>query len=283
MRLSEATVAIVGLGLMGGSLALALQGRCARVVGVARKQETRESAAERGIVDHAHADIEQAMSEADVVVLATPVRQILRDIPLAAKAMRRGALLLDMGSTKAQIVAAMNGLPTKIAAVGGHPMCGKETGGLENADASLFRGATFVLAPCERTGDAAMQLVLELVEAIGAHPLIMDAKQHDRAVAMISHLPYLLAASLVHAEAQAEATEPLLPALAAGGFRDTTRLAASSVEMMQNILLTNRRNIEQALDLFEKQIRYVRSAMDDPSRLEDWMAGAQQKRREMFT
>src|SRR5262245_50686666 len=150
MRLSDATVTIVGLGLMGGSLALALRGKCPRLVGVARRPETVRLAIETGVVD-AGCDLRPAVQEADIVVLATPVRHIISVIPQAARDMRPGTLLMDVGSTKAKVVEAMGNIPINVAAVGSHPMCGKEVDGLENADGSIFTGATFVLTPTTRT------------------------------------------------------------------------------------------------------------------------------------
>ena len=126
MPLSESTVAIVGLGLMGGSLGLALSGRCARRVGVARREEVAREAARVGAVDTATIDLASAVREADIVVLAMPVRAILETIPVVVETMREGSILIDLGSTKAQIVEVMNRLPSHVAAVGGHPMCGKE-------------------------------------------------------------------------------------------------------------------------------------------------------------
>src|SRR5205814_10351601 len=114
------------------------------------------------------------VTEADIVVLATPVRHILETIPIVAGIMRPGTLLMDLGSSKAQVVEAMNAIPEGVAAIGGHPMCGKETGGLESADADLFVGATFVLTPTMRTSDDTILLANELVNAVGAKPLVLD-------------------------------------------------------------------------------------------------------------
>lgn len=283
MRLSEATVAISGLGLMGGSLALALRGKCRTLIGVVRSPELCKRALRTGVVDHATLDLAEAASQADITVLATPVLHVIESIPCAAASMRPGALLLDLASTKREVVAAMNAMPTGVLAVGGHPMCGKETTGLESAEPGLFRGATFVLTPTERTSNEAMSLSLELVESIGAHPLILDAVQHDRAVAVISHLPYLLSAALVHTEEQERKKAETVQTLAAGGFRDTTRLAAGSVEMMLDIMSTNRDEVERALDMFEASIREARSLLGDPEGLARWMAQARDARKGMFT
>jgi prephenate dehydrogenase len=282
MRLSEATVAIYGLGLMGGSLALALRGKCRHVVGVGRRPEAARKAVDVGAVDSSTCNLAAAAAHADIVVLATPVRDIVATIPLAAEAMRPGALLMDLGSTKREVVAAMDSVPHEILAVGGHPMCGKEAGGLDSADDTLFRGATFVLTPTARTTGEALALATELAEAAGACPLVLDAERHDRAVAVVSHLPYLLAATLVHAEAQSHLQDPVVQALAATGFRDTTRLASSQVDMMLDILLTNRDAVTRVLNLFEASLADMRAALRDPQALRKWMEQAQAERARVF-
>ncbi len=254
---------------------------CPRIVGVARRKEVGQLALRQGIVDVASCNI-SAAAHADIVVLATPIRHILATIPQTAALMRPGAMLIDLGSTKTQVVEAMDALHEDIAAVGGHPMCGKETGGLESATPDLFQGKTFVLTPTRRTTDDAMLLAHELVTAIGAKPLVLDAERHDRAVAIISHLPYLLAASLMQVEAAANAEDDATGMLAASGFRDTSRLAASSLDMMLDILLTNRQPVEAALDRLERQIAQARSLLDDEAGLRAWMAEARCKRMEMY-
>jgi prephenate dehydrogenase len=281
-HLAEATVAIVGLGLIGGSLALALGEKCGRRIGVARRQETANLAVHIRAVDGATTHLRPAVEQADIVVLAAPVQTILSMVEEVGAYMRPGSLLTDVGSTKGAIVTAMGRLPEHLTSVGGHPMCGKEVGGLGHADASIFKGATYVLTPTLRTTDEAMSLCSEMVEAIGPRPLVLDAERHDRAAAYVSHLPYLLAASLVQAEAEAELDDPVVGKLASSGFRDTTRLAASEVPMMLDILLSNRQAIEEALAGFERHVVHVRKLLDDPNGLEEWMERSQRKRRGMF-
>ncbi len=282
MQLSQATIAISGLGLMGSSLALALRGKCGLLIGVTRRPDLAERAIQTGVVDRATCDLAEVASQADIVVLATPVLHIIESIPRAAASMRPGSLLLDLGSTKRDVVVAMNAIPDTLLAVGGHPMCGKETGGLESADPSLFRGCTFVLSPTLRTTPEALALAHDLVGALEARPLVLDADRHDRDVAAISHLPYLLAVSLMHTGQQLAEQDPVLSDLAAGGFRDTTRLAASQVDMMLHILLTNHDAILPTLDLFERNLAHLRELLNDPPALEHWMQRAQDARRGML-
>ncbi len=247
MKLRETRIALVGLGLMGGSLAHGLRGRSAGLIGVDSDPAAVECARSLRLVDRATTDLASALADCDLAILAVPVRAILsllqrlgRDLPLPP-------YVLDVGSTKVAVVQAMQTLPEGADPIGGHPLCGKETSGLEAALPGLFQGSTFVLTPLERTSPAARSLAEELVHTMGAQPLVMDAARHDRLVALTSHLPYLMAAGLVEAAHQAASEEPELWSLAASGFRDTSRLAASDVSMMLDILLTNRDNVRAAL------------------------------------
>jgi len=247
MRLSECQVTIVGLGLMGGSLGLALRkaGAVRRIVGVARRPETAEQALALGAVDTVAQDLMEGVRDSDVVVLATPVRTIIEQVALVGPAMRHGAVLTDLGSTKLAITQAMARLPAGVQPIGGHPMCGKEVTGIEAAEASLFRGAPWVLTPLERTAQEVVEMMARLVEAVGARPVVMAAERHDRLVAAVSHLPYLLAVCLVQVAGEVAGDDEDVWHLAASGFRDTSRLAASDVQMMLDILVTNQSAISK--------------------------------------
>lgn len=246
-RFAQRNIAIVGLGLMGGSLALALRaaGHRGELIGIAHRPETLHAALARAVIDRGSCDLAD-VAGADVVVLATPVRVILRHIVEVAPWLNPDALLIDLGSTKQAICAALAALPGHIAVVGGHPMCGKETSGLDEAEAPLYHDKTFVLCPLPRSTDAALATARALVEAVGARPLILDPAQHDELVAVVSHVPYLLASALV--TAAAAAPDQAVWRVAASGFRDATRLAGSDPGMMLDIVLTNQAAILTALD-----------------------------------
>lgn len=246
-RFTQRSVAIVGLGLMGGSLALALRaaGQRGPIIGIARRPENVRAALARGAIDRGSTDLAEVAS-ADIVILATPVRVILRHIVEVAPLLKPGALLIDLGSTKAAICHALAAVPGHIDVVGGHPMCGKETSGFDVADPTLYHAKTFVLCPLPRTGEAALATALALVHALGAHPLRLDPAKHDELVAAASHVPYLLSTALV--TATAAAADGQAWSVAASGFRDTTRLAGSDPDMMLDIVLTNQAAVVTALD-----------------------------------
>jgi prephenate dehydrogenase len=247
-RLTDLHLTIVGLGLMGGSLALALRGKVARLTGVDADSATRQAALARDVVDSATSDLAEGVLDADVVILATPVQTILRLLDEIGPHLADGCLVMDLGSTKRIIVEAMNRLPPHVMAVGGHPMCGKEISGLAAAEAALFQGCHFVLCPTDRSPEPALGLTRALVEAVGADAVEMDAERHDRLTAAVSHLPYLLSVALVGAVKTVADEDPLAWRLAASGFRDTSRLAASDPTMMHDILLTNSGAILVALE-----------------------------------
>jgi prephenate dehydrogenase len=283
-QLDEAQVTVVGLGLMGGSLAGALRDRCDSVVGIARREQTITKALGRGLIDWGTTHMADGVGDADVVVLATPVRVILQQIRQIGPLLPQGCLLMDLGSTKADVVAQMAKLPEHIQPLGGHPMCGKETSGLEAADPAIYRGATFILTPLPRTSEGALTLGRELARAVGSEPLVLDAERQDFLVATVSHLPYLMACALVATADATTSTDPAAWKIVAGGFRDTTRVAGSDVTMMTDILLTNREEVAKALEVFKGQIvrlsRLVESG--DQERIRTTLKEIRHERLEMY-
>ncbi len=263
---ATARVAIVGLGLMGGSLALALRGRCAALLGVDPDPRVTALALEQGMVDQAAQDPQALLPQADLVILAAPVRAIL-DLLAQLPLLHPGApVVLDVGSTKRQVVAAMQALPERFDPLGGHPMCGKEHASIRYAEAGLYHQAPFALVRLERTTPHACALAEHLVAAVGARSLWLDAETHDRWVAATSHLPYLVANAL------AAATPLEARPLAGPGLRSTTRLAGSSLSMMGDILSTNQDQVlaalgcfRQALDEIEQALNSSAQAQHDPT------------------
>jgi len=247
---------------MGGSLAGALQGRCGQVIGVDRDAHTLARALERRFVDQATVDLEAGVRDADIVVLATPVRSIIQLVGQVGDWMQPGSLLMDLGSTKGLILAAMAQLPDHVQPLGGHPMCGKELSGFEAAERELFDGRTFILSPLARTSDEALALGKALVESVGAQSLVIDGRRQDYLVGTISHLPYLLACSLVSTADATTSADPLVWQIVAGGYRDTSRVAGSDVTMMVDILMTNREEVVKAARVCGEQLAYLADLVD---------------------
>jgi prephenate dehydrogenase len=225
-----------------------------------------------------------AVRQADIIILAAPVRAIIRLIGDLGAHLPAGALLMDTGSTKSSIMQAMASLPAHVQTIGGHPMCGKERAGLAAADPNLYKGTVFCLTPLERTRPEALSLAGELVRAIGARPLIVEPQRHDALVAAISHLPYLVASALTATAAETAAADPMVWQLAASGFRDTSRLASSDVDMMIDILLTNRAHAAKLARQSAGNLSALAAAIEsnDESALRAMLTSAQQTRQQVY-
>jgi prephenate dehydrogenase len=276
-HLSQMNLAFIGLGLMGGSLALALRGKCARMQAFDPNGETVKLAMQRQIVDEASQNLAKALERADLIILAAPVCAILENLQTLGNLVSGSAVVMDLGSTKVEIVKAMQGLPKRFDAIGGHPMCGKENLGLENADASLFPGAPFALTPLDRTSEDARRLAEELVEASGARPVWLDAHTHDRWTAATSHLPYLMAAALTLAAP--DESRPMV----GSGFRSTTRVAATDPGMMMDVLETNRDNLLKMMAKMKAQFNQLEEWLEEGNYADLYQALMQssQKQRQM--
>jgi prephenate dehydrogenase len=284
--LRDSQISIVGLGLMGGSFGLALKAKqvCRRVVGLVRRPEAATQAMQMGVVDYATLDPAEAFQTADLIIFSTPIRTILWQMKEYAPYYKPGTIITDMGSTKQQIISVMAQLPEAVQPVGSHPMCGKEVAGIEAAEADLYRGAPWVVTPLPRTRSETVALVQEMAAAIGANPLRLEPDQHDKLVATISHLPYVLSASLVLAAQTVADNDPAVWQVAAGGFRDTSRVAASDETMMLDILLTNREPVRQLLELARGQIDMFSQAITagDEATLRKIMSQAANQRRTLY-
>ena len=254
-RLPDANIAIVGLGLMGGSLALALKGKCAALYGIDSNLATLERALEEKVVDRADSDPARLLPHADLVILATPVPAIIDWLQKLSPFVEKPCIVLDLGSTKRDIVAAMSALPENFDPVGGHPICGKEKLGLENAEASIYRDAPFAITALERTSSQARHAVEQIIAAIGARPIEMTAEDHDRALSFTSHSPFLISSAL------ALSTPVQLATLIGTGFRSTSRLAGTPSHMTMGVLESNRENILHALQAFRDALQQIESSL----------------------
>jgi prephenate dehydrogenase len=258
---------------MGGSLALALRGYCNYIIGVDPDDATLELACEKNVVDFATDRLSEALLQADLVILAAPVRTNLALLEKIPQIHPDPLAILDLSSTKSAIVAAMNQLPEGFAALGGHPMCGKEKAGLEHADAKLFWDSTFALTETERTTPALCELADKMIAIISAQALWIDAATHDRWTAATSHLPYLISATL------AASTPQEVAPLVGPGFQSTSRLAASDITMMLDILTTNQEQVLAALSRYRADLdEIVEVLQGNPEDLRPQLEFARQNR-----
>ena len=256
-RLQDARTAIVGLGLMGGSLALALKGKCAALYGIDSNAATLRRALEEKIVDQADSDPAKLLAPVDLVILATPVPAIIKWIQDLPSLVQKSCIVLDLGSTKRDIVAAMSALPENFDPIGGHPICGKENLGLENAEAGIYQEAPFVMTALERTTTRARHAAEQIIAAIGARRIEVTAEDHDRALSFTSHSPFLISSAL------ALSTPVEFSSLVGTGFRSTSRLAGTPSHMTMGILESNRENILYAIQAFRDALQQIESSLRD--------------------
>ncbi|MFN2465101.1 MAG: prephenate dehydrogenase [Candidatus Dormibacteria bacterium] len=242
-------VAIVGLGLIGGSLGLALRARVPgiEVLGVGRRLETADAALRLGAVDRAGTDL-ALLREADLVVLACPLWSTAKVLEEAAPYLAEGSRVTDVGSVKASVVAhALTVLdPDRNPFLGGHPMAGKVVTGIADAEADLFQGRPWVLTPSDGQLPGGWERYVAAIEAVGAVPLVTTPEDHDRSVAMISHLPFVLSAAYLASMAE-DVAWPAASELASSGFRDISRLGAGNPEMYAAIVAANRQEVMRSL------------------------------------
>lgn len=271
MKLPFHNIAIVGVGLIGGSLGLAIKKRSpgTQILGVGRNQNRLEMALRLGAIDAFRIDFDLGLKDQDLVVLATPVEHILDTLPSLGKSLNSGAIVTDVGSTKRAICKkAWESLPPHAEFIGGHPVAGRETVGVENSDADLFLNAPYVICPRPEGESKNVEHLRLLAEAIGAQPMIMSAEEHDVAMSYVSHLPQILSTAL------ANLSVPEHVAISGSGFRDMIRLAGSPYSIWESILSTNRENIDMALETFIERLRTMRSALKDKGLAEEFLSAA---------
>lgn len=257
-------IAIIGLGLIGGSIGLAIKRADlneVHVTGTARTRGTLQRAKKLGAIDEEAWTAADAVRDARLVIVATPIlatRGIFEEI---APALMPGAVVTDVGSTKGNVMRwAKELLPDTVHFVGSHPMAGKETPGIDAADADLFREKTWVVVPSVTADEGAVKTVVGLAQLCGASVTFMDADEHDAYVAAISHLPLALSSALFSV-VFGSAAWPELATLASSGFRDTTRLASGSPEMAHDIMISNRDNVLHWIDRFQEELSRFRATI----------------------
>jgi cyclohexadieny/prephenate dehydrogenase len=269
------TLAVVGVGLLGASVALAARRRgvAGRVLGIDRDAEAVDLCRRRGGLDHGSTDL-LAAATADLVVFCTPVDCIADLVLRLAPHCHPGTLLTDVGSTKSAISAVAERLPPGVVFVGSHPLAGSEKQGPAHAHPDLFQGRLVVVTPGPGADERAVSCICAFWEALGAICRRMSAVEHDQALALTSHLPHVVASAL------AAALPPELTGLTATGFRDTTRLAASGPDLWTAILLSNRTEVLAALARYGEQLERFRAALEanDPEGLRRLLAAGKAMR-----
>ncbi|WP_423464683.1 prephenate dehydrogenase [Promicromonospora sp. MS192] len=285
MTQGNKTAGVVGLGFMGASLAAALRrtGDFERVVGYDSEPDAAGRALDAGLVDEVAASAAALAADADLLVLCTPVQRIIIYLTELGEVLRPGTVVLDIGSTKHAVTAAMDQLlPEGVIPLGGHPMTGPATAGVTEPDAVVYDGRVFLLTPTPRTDPAALHWCTGLLERIGARVEVLDPERHDRLVAVVSHLPRMLPVPLL--ALAADDPDPLLTRLPAGGFRESTRKATESLDMWVDVLVTNSGYVASTLREYARAVEVVADqvADGDEAALRALLTDAAQRWRSLF-
>lgn len=267
-------ITIIGVGLIGGSLGLALKEKHLnfKIVGI-DKQEIIEKAIARGAIDEGTVNLEEGIKEADIIIIATPVKTILNILTQINPFLKKGCLVTDTGSTKKQIVQKANKILSKdIFFIGGHPMAGSEECGIESADPYLFHNKTYILTPALKSNLRALKKVSLLIKMIGAKKLILDPLEHDRIVSAVSHLPQIIAVSLINTigELALRGNNYNYFKAVGEGFKDMTRIASSPYKMWEDICDTNQENILEIIQEFKNYLEVIEHKLkNNPNSLKE--------------
>lgn len=259
--MKDTTFGFIGLGLIGGSIARGIKRTYpdARIMAYMRTRAKLDQAKADGIVDVILDGIGEPLQECDIIFLCTPVEYNAEYLSKIRPFVKPGALITDVGSTKEDIHRAVTALDMEDIFVGGHPMAGSEKTGYENSTDHLLENAYYIITPTTKSRKEDTDRIVEVAKTIGSIPIVLDYHEHDRIVAAISHLPHLIASSLVNLVKDSDNPEGLMKRLAAGGFKDITRIASSSPEMWEQICMTNTDNI---IDMMEHYITSLNQILD---------------------
>lgn len=267
-------ITIIGVGLIGGSLGLALKEKELnfKIVGV-DKQEVIEKAIARGAIDEGTVNLKEGIKEADIIIIATPVKTILNLLPQISPFLKKGCLVTDTGSTKVKIIEIANQvLPQDVHFIGGHPMAGSEKCGIEIADPHLFQEKTYILTPTNKSNLIAIEKIFLIIRMIGAKRLILDPPEHDRIVGAVSHLPQIMAVSLINMISiltQEENNNNYFKAIG-GGFKDMTRIALSPSKIWEDICDTNKETLLEMIQKFKQYLNLIEDKLiNDPEDLKE--------------
>lgn len=254
-------VAIIGVGLIGGSVGLALRNMrlTTEIVGIGRDLSRLGRAEQLGAIDRSTTVVAEGVADADLVLLCTTVGHIVTELQNVLALATPNALVTDVGSTKTTIVEASH---DDHRFVGGHPMAGSERGGVDAANPKLFNGATWAITPHHGNSPATIDRLTELAESLGANSLLLTPEDHDAMVALTSHLPHVIAACVMRQASHSITTHPEIQRLAAGSFADATRVAASPAAIWRDVCLTNRSAILHTITAFRRQLGTLAAAIE---------------------
>ncbi|MDF2885918.1 MAG: Prephenate dehydrogenase [Lacrimispora sp.] len=257
--MNDDVIAFIGLGLIGGSIARGIKREApdTKIMAYMRTRSKLDKAKEEGIVDVILDGIGEELSECDFIFLCTPVEYNADYLSKIQPYLKPGAIVTDVGSTKTDIHEAVIRLGMESWFVGGHPMAGSEKTGYENSTDHLLENAYYIITPTEQTTEKQTNRLVHIAEMIGSIPIVLDYHEHDFVTAAISHLPHIVASSLVNLVKDSDNQQGLMKRLAAGGFKDITRIASSSPEMWEQICMTNHQNLSLILERYIASLNLI--------------------------
>lgn len=263
--MSELTLGFIGLGLIGGSIARGIKRARpdTRIMAYMRTRSRLEQAKEEGIVDLILDQPDDNLRLCDVIFLCTPVEYNEQYLSALLPFLKPGALITDVGSTKESIHELVTTLHMESCFIGGHPMAGSEKTGYENSSDHLLENAYYIITPTSQSSQEALDFMVDLAGMIGSIPIVLNYKEHDRIVAAISHLPHIIASSLVNLVSAEDNREEMMKRLAAGGFKDITRIASASPEMWEQICMTNTDHIAAMLQTYIDSLQQVHTQLKE--------------------
>ena len=276
-------VSIIGVGLIGASFALALREKnlCGTIVGFGRKEENLKKAKERRIIDDFSLEIKRVCEDSDLILLSTPISLFKGIVENIRDTLKKGSLLTDVGSIKGSLVYEIESqIPPGIFYIGSHPIAGSDRSGIDDARADLFKSALCIITPTENSDTEAMRIIATIWERIGAQVKFMDPYKHDEVYAAVSHLPHIVAYTLVNTIGDIDSE---FIGYAGQGFKDTTRIALSSPELWRDIVVYNRDNLLKLLEVFGKNINDIKRLLEeaDSEGIKELFTKAQELRRRL--
>jgi prephenate dehydrogenase len=268
-KMNDLTIGFIGFGLIGGSIARAIKETHPTFTLLSYHYSNGgmgkglEDALEDHVLDFVYRDLQEGFSSCDIIFLCAPVLSNITYLEQLKDIIKPSCIITDVGSVKSNIHEAVEDIGLKQNFIGGHPMAGSEKTGYENSHSKLLENAYYILTPTDETPSTTTETLYQLVQSIGAIPLVLDYKEHDNVTAAISHLPHLIATSLVNLVKESDDSEENMRTLAAGGFKDITRIASSSPTMWQDICLTNTKSIQYFLDKYITSLKDIYHALDE--------------------
>lgn len=256
------TVTIIGLGLIGGSIAKALKERCKpkNIIGIDFNEDTLRQAFNEGVISSFAHDIVQEVAQSDIVFICTPVDKTVEWVKKVIPVVQSDCIITEVGSTKAKLIKEIEHLPGQFRFIGGHPMAGSEKSGYSAGKSHLFENAYYILVPCSKSTTQDIEYLTSIVKAFGSIPIHLPAELHDKVTGAISHVPHIISAALVNMVKNSDSPEGYMQKLAAGGFRDITRIASSNPEMWHNICFSNQ---DAVLEILDTYIALLKQFKDD--------------------